>query len=812
MLALAFLHCSLPIWAAEFTSVSAASYAGPVVAPGSLVSGFGIDLATSTETAQKLPLPTDLGGVQVIVTDRTGHAADAPLLFVSPTQINYVLPEGLASGEGTVQVTGTPRGTIEGTITVGQVAPALFSAGSSGFGVAAAQSVQLSPGEVQRESSVWVLNPFGGSPEPKPILWRPAVDKLYLVLYGTGIRHASAVSATVNGHPATVAFYGPHGDFVGLDQVNVEVPVASSGEGIVSILITADSLSSNAVTVELAPPFSLNFGFEAESDSAYGPMLLFANGYEAGYSTEDAYSGIRSFRLKYTPSAGSSSGSVSWRPETSLVRGRHASLKAMVRAGGDPNAEVSLYWGEMRNSRATAFASEKRMVSEVGQWTEITLERNVDGSMDLAEFGVSLRGDGTMWCDNVELSIDGVPVGDGPALPLSSPTPTQIFWLDEHAHALQTVKAGSGFGDLEAFRQMVGDARVVALGESTHGTAEFFQLKHRLVEFLASEMGFTIFAIEANLPESRRLNDYVLRGEGNPATLLAGLMLWPWNTQEMLDLIRWMRSFNMSGRGTVQFTGFDAQSASGATDSVLAFLQSVDPTLRDLAWQAYLEANALVLIRSKDATAITNGINLATNILQTMESRRSTYLQGSTNEEVEQAIQDARVVVQALTIMIEEWDYRDWAMAQNAEWIIDHAPPGSKVVIWAHDLHVGRRDSQMGRRLAARFGNEYLPVSLMFESGNYNAYASGVKPFAAVPPVQGSVENTLSTAAAGDYYLDLRSATVGSEGEWLRHAAIRRAIGAPQIVGFFLRQSLLREYDAVFFIRNSSPSTLLPFN
>src|SRR4029077_15626620 len=83
-------------------------------------------------------------------------------------------------------------------------------------------------------------------------------------------------------------------------------------------------------------------------------------------------------------------------------------------------------------------------------------------------------------------------------------------WIAGHAIRLTTPEAGHGFEDMQPLKQVVGKARIVALGEATHGTHEFFQLKHRMVEFLASQMGFTIFAIEANMPEAYKLNEYVL--------------------------------------------------------------------------------------------------------------------------------------------------------------------------------------------------------------------------------------------------------------------------------------------------------------
>jgi len=77
--------------------------------------------------------------------------------------------------------------------------------------------------------------------------------------------------------------------------------------------------------------------------------------------------------------------------------------------------------------------------------------------------------------------------------------------------------------DLEPLRSLVGDARIVSLGEATHGTREFFLMKHRILRFLVERMGFTAFAIEATWPEANRLDRYVRTGDGDPAVLLSGL-------------------------------------------------------------------------------------------------------------------------------------------------------------------------------------------------------------------------------------------------------------------------------------------------
>ncbi|HKW01413.1 MAG TPA: erythromycin esterase family protein [Vicinamibacterales bacterium] len=149
-------------------------------------------------------------------------------------------------------------------------------------------------------------------------------------------------------------------------------------------------------------------------------------------------------------------------------------------------------------------------------------------------------------------------------------------WIRAHAIRLTTPEAGHGFADMQPLKPVIGSARIVSLGEATHGSREFFQLKHRLLEFLATDMGFTIFSIEANMPEAYRLNDYVLNGAGDPAQLLRGMGFWTWDTEEVLDMIRWMRAFNQSGKGRVEFTGFDMQTPTVAQEIARTFIAKYD--------------------------------------------------------------------------------------------------------------------------------------------------------------------------------------------------------------------------------------------
>jgi erythromycin esterase-like protein len=176
---------------------------------------------------------------------------------------------------------------------------------------------------------------------------------------------------------------------------------------------------------------------------------------------------------------------------------------------------------------------------------------------------------------------------------LGSSAPEPETWIRAHAIPIQTVEAGHGFDDLQALAKVVGDARIVSLGEATHGTREFFQLKRRLIEFLTSQKGFTIFSIEANMPEAYRLNDFVLHGNGDAKQLLKGMYFWTWDTEEVLDMILWMREFNRSGKGRIEFTGFDMQTPDVAMDIVRSFVKDHDPSYLDTLNRTYSDVAEL---------------------------------------------------------------------------------------------------------------------------------------------------------------------------------------------------------------------------
>jgi len=391
--------------------------------------------------------------------------------------------------------------------------------------------------------------------------------------------------------------------------------------------------------------------------------------------------------------------------------------------------------------------------------------------------------------------------------------PEILTWLQANVHPLESVDAGAPVADLQPFGEIVGDARVVALGEQTHGTSEFFRMKHRAFEYLVEEKGFTIFAIEANMPEARRLNEYVLTGEGDPAELLAGLYFWTWNTQEVLDMIEWMREYNETADVPVQFTGFDMQFPGVAVENVIAFLEEYDP---DLA-QEYgddLEAVAAASSLTEEMGPVDEAVaERLEALIGEMEARSDRYGQEAGEEEAAWAIQDARVAFQSLGLAEGGTVWRDLSMAQNALWLLDHYP-GEKMMIWAHNGHVAEAEGWMGAHLDEALGDDYLSVAFSFEAGEYTAVnpdAGAVTSNRADPPREGSVDALLAQVGPEAFVLDLRAAEGTPAEGWFYEPRPFRSIGALAMPAnsSFPSTVVAEDFDAVIFIRESTASQQL---
>ncbi len=228
--------------------VSAASGA-TVVAPDSLVSGFGTVFATGMTQATETTLPTELNGVNVQVNDSAGISRLAGLIYVAPAQINFLMPSATAVGTATVSVLRGSTVIARGTVQVQAVAPALFSANQTGSGPAAALALRVVGGP----SGPQVTFPTyecDANLRCQTVVLDPGIDTpTTLEFFGTGIRGGKTVTATIAGKDVPVQFAGAQSQYPGLDQVNLPLLLTLRGAGLATVVVTVDGKQSNPVQV-----------------------------------------------------------------------------------------------------------------------------------------------------------------------------------------------------------------------------------------------------------------------------------------------------------------------------------------------------------------------------------------------------------------------------------------------------------------------------------------------------------------------------------------------------------------------------------
>jgi erythromycin esterase len=369
--------------------------------------------------------------------------------------------------------------------------------------------------------------------------------------------------------------------------------------------------------------------------------------------------------------------------------------------------------------------------------------------------------------------------------------------LATQAVPLATVEPGAPSADLAAFGQAVGPARIVSLGEASHGTREIFQMKHRLLEYLVKEKGFTVFAIEANWPESQAADRYIKTGEGDPRAALRAMRFWTWQTEEVLAMLEWMRAFNQApgNHPTLSFTSFDMQFWPGAVERVVAFIKQHGTPQDAAAVAVAYQWLAGLSDRTPQDPAFVNAAEQAERVTALFTARREALVRSAGAAATRDALRMTRIVVQALRNRTPGIDsaYRDERMADNVAWLAREVYPGQKIVLWAHNGHVAKVDDpenqwrSMGSRLRETFGREMYVLGFAIHTGTVRAFgsgpSSGMGTYEMPPAPAGSGTAVLSAAGRPLFFLNfapLRQppATLSPLGEFLEGRFEFRDIGA----------------------------------
>lgn len=409
-----------------------------------------------------------------------------------------------------------------------------------------------------------------------------------------------------------------------------------------------------------------------------------------------------------------------------------------------------------------------------------------------------------------------------------------ISWLRKRAIRLETLEAGGTRDDLAVLERTWSGLDVLGLGESTHGTREFFTLKHRLLEFLVLELDLQVVAMEASESAATVVDDYVRTGTGDGAAALAGLQFWTWNNREVLAMIEWLRRHNQQVPATrrVRFVGIDPQRPKVAVETVETYLRDFAPneferfsgTLRELGRHQPVDPpmSADLVPRVEELLAMLGG--KATEAL----TERADHAHG-------RAWQHAGYLLRAAQLFtaprsgaggVSVFAVRDRLMAEATVEAVQSVAgrPGLPVAVWAHNSHLSRGVpssvvATMGSYLGERCGRGYYALGLTLGEGSFHARhkrllrgtTSDPTTHRIKAPAPAMIEGRLGAAVAADHIVDLRDLDAPAPvAAWLGERSFTRSHGAA--VSALHRMAFTPvvpgdEFDGLAYVHRTSPPT-----
>jgi len=280
--------------------------------------------------------------------------------------------------------------------------------------------------------------------------------------------------------------------------------------------------------------------------------------------------------------------------------------------------------------------------------------------------------------------------------------------LRHHAEPLPSPALADEFG---ACFDRFGDARLVLLGEATHGTSEFYRARAAITRHLVRHHGFGLVAVEADWPDAARIDDYVRHRAPRPrrGDVFARFPTWMWRNVEVLEFADWLRGHNagLPEERRVSFHGLDVYSLNESIHAVLAYLARVDP---QEAARARARYGCLTPWQDEPAhygRAVVHGgrPSCEDNVvaqLRELLARHLAYIEQD-GERWFDAVQNARIVQAAERYYramyhssTESWNLRDRHMFSTLQALLAHRGDNAKAVVWAHNSHIGNAATAMG--------------------------------------------------------------------------------------------------------------------
>jgi erythromycin esterase len=354
-----------------------------------------------------------------------------------------------------------------------------------------------------------------------------------------------------------------------------------------------------------------------------------------------------------------------------------------------------------------------------------------------------------------------------------------ISWLKQNSIPIKYIEPGNDLLDLQQLRNILKDIQIIGLGECTHGTSELVKIRHRLIEFLVTEMGFTALALESSYSDCQPINEYILTGKGNLPDLLTEQGYTAWDTEEFLAMLNWLRQYNQKvpDQQKVHFYGIDIPATFQAEgrERVISYLKKYAPETVDSAESIFrvLSNREKSWPRRIDQAEWERVFMPLHELIRYVDCNRERMVFASSRKEWAQILKYLEVMEQGLfdrvknipSSLMDDTLRRDDYMVKNLIYIIQNEQPNAKFIFWAHNGHVSNRsrDKTVGYYLRTAFGDKYYALGMECYQGTFGARELlpdghwGLIKVDTLLPIEKSVAWHLKQTGMGTIFVNWRS-------------------------------------------------------
>lgn len=381
--------------------------------------------------------------------------------------------------------------------------------------------------------------------------------------------------------------------------------------------------------------------------------------------------------------------------------------------------------------------------------------------------------------------------------------PKEKEYISKFIYPIKTFNPDEKDGsDLLILNRLIGNSKIVGLGESTHGSSEVYQMKYRISKYLIADKNFNVFSLEANMPESFLMNQYIQEKKGNPKDILKGMYFWLWQTEETLNFVEWLKKYNENHDSKVFFDGFDMQYAKGAIDQIRKTYQEnqlPEQEINDLE-TALKQNNRGFRTYSK------KGQKIISEYLFLIKQKGISI---KNPDEKLRFLQNVDIIRQYIQL---NFIRRDKFMAENVKWLKENYL-NSKVIVSAHNYHIAKLNSdRMGYWINETYADDFVNFGFAFYEGTYSASIDGkIGTYNSEQACPGTLEYKLNSLNIPIFILDLKAIRKDNNklGNWILKDILFRKTGSGTDKNEFLKTNVANSFDYLIFINKSTNSKLL---